>query len=305
MKNKKIQLFLIITLGIILIVVGILNIKKDRNSKNDQNFSYTPLTYKICDNDNCVYLLGSIHLGDERVNQFNDIIIDAYNESDYLAVEIDTYDMNIDVNEYLLDNSGNIEELLSEELNEKLEQFAKDHPLFMYDSLKNFKLGYIADYLSLVPYIEIGYIKEGVDSYFTQLAHKQNKEIISLETYEEQLELLLGSSDEFYIKQIENVIDNYDTAKLEVKYLYDTYLKSDPDSLKKLIDMMMQTSEDEEEISYNRAIYDDRNKKMADKVVEFLDNDQNVFVVVGCAHVVGSNGIVDLLNDKYQISIVK
>ena len=52
-------------------------------------------------------------------------------------------------------------------------------------------------------------------------------------------------------------------------------------------------------------MYDNRNIKMSKRIEEFLLNDDRVFMVVGCAHVIGDNGIIDLLDGKYQISRVK
>ena len=44
---------------------------------------------------------------------------------------------------------------------------------------------------------------------------------------------------------------------------------------------------------------------MASRVEEFLANNDKVFMVVGSAHVIGNNGIIEILSDKYKISIVK
>ena len=44
-----------------------------------------------------------------------------------------------------------------------------------------------------------------------------------------------------------------------------------------------------------QAMYTDRNKKMADAVMSYLSEGKRVFVVVGCAHMLGENGVVSLL----------
>ena len=153
--------------------------------------------------------------------------------------------------------------------------------------------------------MELGYIQEGVDSYFVSLAHKQKKEVISLETYEEQLSLLLDYSNDFYAKQMEKIINDYDSFKELSISLYDAYLKGNKNELKKLIDEDNENLETEEKMNYLKAVYDDRNIYMASRVEEFLNNNNKVFMVVGSAHVIGNNGIIDLIGNKYKINIVK
>lgn len=301
MKNK----ITITVITIILLIILIILIIKPNNkmSNKKEEFTYTPLLYKICDDDSCIYLLGSIHLGDERINKFSNIIIDSYKESDSLAVEVDISDITLDINDFMLEN-GTIEDYISSELKNKLINFSDNHPLFVYDTLKYMKLGYVYDYISLIPYMENGYNNEGVDSYFINLAKTDNKKIVSLETDEDQLNLLLGYSDEFYIKQIEEIIDDYEEVKDLSIDLYNAYLESDEKKLQKIIDEDIKY-ETEEERQYIEDIHYNRNINMANNVEEFLKNNDNVFMTVGSAHVIGNNGIIDLLKDRYKISIVK
>ena len=304
-KTRILSITIIILLFILIILSSIkINNKNFEKKSTTQELNYTPIMYKICDDDSCIYLLGSIHTGDDRLNKYNNVIIDAYKESDKLAVELNINDIQINVSDFLSEK-GSIENYLTPDLNNKLQEFSNLHNLFPYNTLKYMKVGYIYDYISLLPYLENDFKNEGVDNYFINLANEENKEIISLETYEEQLNFIIGYSDELYIKQLEEIIDNYDELKDISINLYEYYLKGDLKELKKIIQEDTSEPETEEEKQYLQAIYDDRNIKMANKVEEFLTNNDKVFMVVGSAHVIGNNGIIDLLTDKYSISIVK
>ena len=304
MKNKKIEIVFVTILGLLLIIISTLKINEKEKIKTEKEFSYTPLMYQICDDDSCIYLLGSIHMGDDRVNKLSDVIIDAYNKSDYLAVELDVNDISLNIKDFMLED-GIITDYISNELNEKLIEFSKNHPLFPYDTLKYLKLGYIYDYMSLVPYLEEGYKTEGVDSYFINLAYDDDKEIISLEKYEDQLNLLLNYSDDFYIKQLEELIDNYEEAKdLSIK-LYDAYLSSNEQELKELINEDTNELVTEEEQQYIKEMLETRNTNMTNKIEEFLESNKKVFMTVGCAHVIGNNGIIELLSNNYKITKIK
>ena len=299
-KNKFIWILIFV---ILLGILGAFLFKK-YTDEQDKEFTYTPLMYKVCDNNSCIYLLGSIHIGDSRVNKFNKVIMDAYNDSDKIAVEVDSSDVTVNLNDLMLEN-GTLDNYISAELNEKLTRFAEEHPKFTYQQFKSFKIGYIYDYLSMLPYLEEGYGIEGVDMYFMNLARTDNKPIISLEKYEDQMQLLIGYSDEFYIEQINNTIDYYSIAKEAALNLYETYLTGDEEKITALINMEDDGLESEEGKRFIKEIYDDRNNAMAKNVEQFLANDEKVFMVVGCAHVVGDKGIISLLKNDYQISIVK
>ena len=46
------------------------------------------------------------------------------------------------------------------------------------------------------------------------------------------------------------------------------------------------------------AMFDERNKRMTDKISQYLQEDSSYFVVVGAGHLIGENGIVDLLSKR-------
>ena len=38
--------------------------------EEEKEFSYIPIMYKVCDSDSCIHILGSMHIGDERIEDF-------------------------------------------------------------------------------------------------------------------------------------------------------------------------------------------------------------------------------------------
>ena len=55
--------------------------------------------------------------------------------------------------------------------------------------------------------------------------------------------------------------------------------------------------------SLNEKLLDERNFRMVDKIEGFLEDDDVCFMVVGAGHLVGENGIINLLAKKgYKIS---
>lgn len=302
---------IIIGLGIITTMIIILiSYKVAYSDKNKKEFEYSPPTYEICDENSCVYLLGSIHVGDDKVTKIKEEIIENYNKSKYLAVELDIQNIDIytTIQDYLLDNGETIDEKITDELKEKLINFLEDkNSMYTYDMLNKFKLGFINSYITLLATMEMNMQESGVDNHFLTLAHEENKEIIELETYEEQKNLLLNYDDEIYIKQIEESIDNYEEIKKELIKLYESYINEDKKELEKLINGENEEREyTQKEKEYMEEMYDKRNEKMTEKVEKFLEEDKEVFIIVGAAHVIGNNGIIDLIKNKnYKIVEVK
>lgn len=316
MKKKHIIIFIctvfVIAAGLVFLL------KKDewffKNKKEEitpsKKFSYTPVMYKICDDDNCNYVVGTMHMGNAHIKDLSDKVISAYKEMDALAVEVDTIGYTLDINKYLISNGNTIDTLVSENLNKKLEDFSSKHTFFPYEQYKSFKLGLITDLLASALYMELGYMTEGVDRYFLNLAHNENKEIISIETIESQEAFLDAYSDELYMYMIEDTIDTYEEQKELIKKLYDAYLAGDAKKIKEVVNS--EEEFDDEKVSdklkseleaYQKALYDDRNIVMASAIESYLKDDKNVFVAVGAAHVVSDNGIVELLKEKgYKIT---
>jgi len=292
-------IILIITLGIYIAYDNGYILQKEENHK-----TYIPITYEICDDNSCIYLLGSIHIGDSRVTKFDNKLINLYNKSKYLAVELDTKNITMDLDPFIANPNETLNDILEEELKTKLETLLENKGILTYDQLQYFKIGYVANYLSLLPSMELNLTTRGVDEYFLSLAHKENKEIIELETYEEQLSLLFDYSNEFYINQIKDTIENYEEGKERLKELYEEYLKANKENLEKILEEETITTEEERE--YQNKMINERNQKMANKLEEFLTNDQEVFMIVGLAHVIGKDGIIELLENKnYKINLIK
>jgi len=210
---------------------------------------------------------------------------------------------------YFLDFNETIDDLITEDLKNKITKFLDEkNSMYTYELLSKFKLGFISSYISMIATTELNMTESGVDNYFLTLAHNESKEIIELETYEEQMNLILNFNDQIYIDQINDSIDNYEEMKSSLKELYNAYINEDEEKLKELINNDSSDDNDytEEEIKYTKAMYDDRNIKMAQNLEKFLSEDKEVFMIVGAAHVLGENGILDLIQNKnYKINTIK
>ena len=59
------------------------------------------------------------------------------------------------------------------------------------------------------------------------------------------------------------------------------------------------TDEQKKQIEdYNKKVIDERNTFMANKLIEYFNNNQDVFYMVGALHLVGDKGIAHQLQEK-------
>ncbi len=310
MKSKKKALIGVCILLVVIIAsifsYYFLVIDKNADENSTSKLIVDPALYQACDDDSCIYLLGTIHIGDSRLQGLTDKIWNAYNDSDAIAFELDITAIPADAGEDLiyLAEEDDLANYLTEEQFTKLEEFCVKRFLPI-DMVRRFNLAGVSSLLEQLAYLELGYLPDnGVDKQLLDKAHADNKEIIELETYEFQINLLYAFKDEYYVKQIEDTLDNYSSAKGGVNFLYNVYLTGNGWLFKNLFGDSDSTDELENE--YNQKMLTDRNIAMADKAETYLKENKKVMVAVGAAHVIGNGGLVELLEERgYKVSLVK
>lgn len=298
----------------------------DKEEKETKKEEITPLMYKVTKegSDNVMYLFGSMHI----VN-FNDFdmpkyVMDAYNESDYLAVELDInkYMENKEIVQLLaLDmiyqDGTTIKNHLDEELYNKLINFLKEKKLYS-QAYESFKPYAIQSLLTSKIATDAGLKKnDGIDSYMLSLAKKENKEILEIETFEEQWKLTNNAPDKYYELSLISIIENYDKSVENEKELYSAWKKGEPEFLENLLkdeDVTEEyiakyklTSNDIKMLEeYSKELITNRNVKMKNKFNDYFNDNKKVFYMVGAGHLVGEDGIASLLeNEGYTVTRVK
>ncbi len=313
-KNKLIPI--IIVLVLLIVFGGLVAFKvfgssgdtKEETKKEKNEKGATPLVYEITKegSDNKIYLAGSMHAIKPNDFEYPKYFLDAYNESEYLAVEFDILNyLNVDTS-YTYDDGTTIKDHISEETYKKLVEFLKSKGIYN-EALEKYNLSFFTSLIEAYMLMNCGFsVTDGVDYEFLTRAHNENKKILEVESYEFQEDLLNSFSDRLNELMLIEYIDKYDEEVNSLKELYEAWKKGDPQELDKLLH-----EEDDEEYSeedtkliedYNKKMETDRNIGMKEKLVSYFESEQNVFFLVGAAHLVGDDGIVNLLiQDGYTV----
>lgn len=278
--------------------------RKDENVEVKE--AVTPLFYKIKSNENdaTVYLLGSIHAADDSIYPLSDIIMSAYNESDYLAVEVDItnldYELQLEVTEKMFCEDGiTIKDYLGEELYNQMVKVLKEKksysPFFDY-----YKPVFFQSLFENLIIKDAGLnTNKGVDMYFLNLAKEDEKGILEIETAEFQYDLLLNSSEEVFKMTLDGYVNDYDNSVLGMKFLYTAWKQGNAFALKTSTYEFSKKGLNEEQITafenYIHSFIVERNYGMVNTIEKYMSEGKNVFCVVGVGHVIGDEGIVSLM----------
>lgn len=300
--------------------------KEEKEEKKDkQKEQITPLMYKVTKegSDNIMYLFGSMHTVNFDDFDLPKYVMDAYKESDYLAVEVD-------INKYMEDeekiqqlamdmmymDGTTIKDHIDEELYTKIINFLKEKKLYN-QAYESFKLYGIESLITSQVTKDAGLNEnDGIDTYLLDLAKKENKEILEVETFDFQMKLLFEAPDKYYEISILSSIDEYEKSVNSLKELYSAWKKGDVEALEKLtkgdevteedIEKYKLTQEEMKEIeTFSNAMLKDRNVGMKNKFNEYFNGNKKVFYMVGAAHLIGDDGLASLLEKEgYKVTRV-
>lgn len=269
----------------------------------------TPLLYKVTDDKGAVlYLMGSIHIGDERTQAMPDYVMNAYNASSYICVEanIVAYEQDVskqreDLEKMLCDEGKTIKDYIGEELYIPARKFLQSRDLYnaVYDMYKPVLWSSLLDE-AISSYTDLK-SEYGVDRFFINKATAEGKEIREVESVDFQNDMMNGFSDELYCLMISDMV-YYPKSNVEsLLSMYDTWLSGDEAAIEEMV-RIDYTGAPEEQVKlfadYNKTMLTDRNVGMADKAEEYMAAGGTGFYIVGMAHVAGEGALAKLLRER-------
>ena len=238
-----------------------------------------------------------MHAQDERLFNFKDGVMEAFENTDTYAMELnmDSIDQMALMSKLIMDSTHSLTTLLSEEDYKTVETFFKDslqQPLFLYSKMQPLFTS------QLITMKNLGNQKdEALDLYLFNEAKKQGKQTIGLEKMEEQIAAFASIP---YKKQADMLVEavkeyGHESGMMDTDEMLKKYLSEDLDAL---LEMTTSSQEDPElaEI-FNTIFLINRNHNMADRSVKYMKSG-STFIAVGAAHLPGDEGVIELLRQK-------
>ena len=253
-----------------------------------------------------LYLVGSIHVGDKSMYPLPPEVESAFAAAKVLTVEINIKHMDQFKTMELIQKNGmytgddSLSKHISAETSAALDDFCGKHNL-PRATVEKLKPWVVAVTIAALSWRKAGEDPSlGIDMHFLDES-KPPQRIDELETLESQLSLFVNATEEEQQALLSSSLKQGDRMAEMIKQIQAAYLSGDPDQLKKIMDQEADTGSK----SLTKKLLNDRNLTMAARLEEYLKNKEQVFVVVGAAHIVGDKGIVRLLRDKgYKVEQV-
>ena len=259
--------------------------------------------WKVEGKSNSVYLLGSIHLLNNKFYPLDNPIEEAFKKSKTLVLEADLEEMESPATQLEMLALGrygegdSLKKHVTRETYEKLEaRFKKSGgSVAMLDS---FKPWMVAVALVASELQKLGFNpQEGVDRYFYQKAKVDEKKVAGLETADFQLSLFGEFTQEEGESMLKETFDEIDKLQKEFGKLIQAWKTGDTEKLDKTIVQEMRGYPQ----LYKKLLVE-RNTRWAKQMDNFLAEAQDVFVVVGAAHLVGKDSLVRMLQaEGYKV----
>ena len=243
-----------------------------------------------------MYLLGSIHFMRDSSYPLKDTIERAFAVSSNVVFEVDMATMDSpDTQAMMLSQSvftdGNtLEKSLSSttyrELAEKTEQFGLNVKM-----LDNFKPWSVAMTLIGLKLNQMGFDPaKGIDRYFYAKARNAGKRTFGLETLNYQIGIFSGLSMREQDLLVEQTLNDFDTMESEMGEMLMSWTNGDVGNLER---MLLKSFVDYPGL-YQKFLVR-RNRNWLSQLELFLGQRKTWFVVVGAGHLLGQDGLVNLL----------
>jgi uncharacterized protein YbaP (TraB family) len=149
--------------------------------------------------------------------------------------------------------------------------------------------------LSVLEMQKAGYSDAGGIDRLLLARARGSKAIVELETLEGQMHMLAGFSDELQDLMLRDQLQGSALMSVSMAQMTSAWEGGNPEALSQLL---FERKDDSAYRPFYEALFFTRNRQMADKLVALFDKPETHFVVVGAGHVVGEQGLLDLLTRK-------
>ena len=248
---------------------------------------------------NSIYLLGSVHMLKAVDSALPPEALRAYAASKVLVMELD---LNGDGSESLLASGAELEMLpegktLADAVGPQLyaQLLARFEPLGVDgEIISHFQPWFAALMLQQLELTKSGFeAAAGVDEQFALMAQADQKPIIGLETMEEQLGFFAQLSAEQQRDFLRSTLQDAASAESESNAVVNAWQHGDTVKLEQLL---REGSKESPELY--RLLTTDRNRRWLPKITALLNGDSNYMVIVGALHLIGHDGLIDLLQHQ-------
>lgn len=254
--------------------------------------------WQINGTSNRIYLLGSVHLLREQDHPIPSAIEAAYEDADTLIMELDMDDLDPVATQALINDlgmikgGGTLSELMGADLYAEAARIADEIsiPLAMLSSTEPWLAAINVEQLILM---RIGFDPQfGVESFLMSKAGIDHKEILGLESIEEQL----GFLDSMSLDAQRSLLMQTLTESADMEEMMDELVAAwRHGDIEFLEENMLAEMQDYPELY--EALVVARNRNWTKQIEALLADDQDYLIIVGALHLIGEDGVPNMLRE--------
>ncbi len=263
--------------------------------------------WRVSSDSGEAYLLGSIHLAKPDLYPLDERIEEAFRATDNVVVEVDVSQGDAAEQQAMAMQMGlytdgsTVKDHLSPEAFAKFQSFLEERglPLAVFQA---FRPWMSAATLQVLEMQRVGFDAEiGIERHFLGQAEQLDKPVHELETADFQLRMLAEMPDALQELFLISTIDEYSSFAERIDEMIASWQAGDATVLES---MLLKDYEEKPEMRplYQRILID-RNVGMAEKITGMLEGGGKWFVIVGAAHLVGEQGLVELLRRDSRFAV--
>ena len=235
------------------------------------------------------YLYGTVHLKDKRVFEFNDSLLPKLDKVDAFATELAMTEENIlKVGQMMMLPQGQtLKDVYSPEDYKLVKDFVEREMGMNMDMIDRFKPMALMAFFVSPDMSSMHNSRLTVDEYLYQYAGDAGKELLSIETVEEQM----SAFDKLDPQYIVDMIREPQEFNAMLEEMVEACRTQNLDTLFQLMEADTQFA------SMQKFMLYDRNLLMAERFMT-MAKDKSVLFAIGAAHLPQDNGLIALLRNN-------
>lgn len=260
--------------------------------------------WKVEVDDSVLYIGGTCHVLRPTDYPLPLEFTRAYNASEVIVFEADLGKMNSAETQAKILMKGvygddtTLEKVLSPRTYGLLKQYC-DSSGIPIGTLNRLKPSILMVTLLALELQKLGVIQAGVDNHYYQLAVKDQKKVESLESVDEQIEFLLSMGEGNENQFVEHSIRDLKKTAQVIDQTISAWREGNQDELYNLVVAPMKQNYP----ALHRTLLRERNRKWLPKIARYLHNPRREVVLVGVAHLVGEDGLLEQLRGRgYKVN---
>jgi len=260
----------------------------------------TGFLWKVTDEDSAVFLLGSVHVADYAMYPLSKAIMDAYEASAAVVVEVSASELDVQlVSEIIMEygfytDGTKLVDVVGEEAYAKIVAFTTALGL-AEENISNARPWYIEQILTAN--VAGNYTATGIDMFCMLLASLDGKPVYALESAASQIAVLASLSEEAQkTRLLASLSETEEDMEASVKSMLAAWRDGDEEAMLAILGRDEIT--DEASLEFYEKFNTERNAEMIETIAQVLtENEDDVIVIVGTLHMLYEDGIVQAMRD--------